>query len=480
MTTTSLTRLGAALAVAALVLVAPPGDAATPPYVVTSETAFDIGADRTLVPTEDVVSFVDATASGPSPATPYPSTASVTGAVGMITDVDVVIIGFKHGYPMDADLMLVSPAGTAVTLMSDVGGADPVGSATFTLDDEAATTIPTSSLTGTRYRPTDHEGTLDVDTFPGPAPAEQNTTLSAFDGEDPRGTWKLYAVDDTPTDTGHIVAWSVDVHTTGQSVYPSTIHVTGGPQQIAGLAVGLTGLTHGRSADLDVLLVGPQGQQVTLLSDAGLGENAVAADALVLDDRAATTVGSSVVSGTYRPTDVVEPLMPDTYPAPAPVSTGGTSLAVFDGTDADGDWRLYVHDDSDNVSGHLLGWFLRFGGEKDAPVVVPPVVADTVAPRVTSTTPAARARKVRRGIDVRAGLSEPVRPVTVGRPTAYLVAKGSTRRVRATVGYVRGVVVIDPRRRLGAHTTYRVVLTPGIRDLAGNPLPRTTWRFTTR
>jgi hypothetical protein len=44
----------------------------------------------------------------------------------------------------------------------------------------------------------------------------------------------------------------------------------------------------------------------------------------------------------------------------------------------------------------------------------------------------------------------------------------------------RGAVVIDPKRKLREHTTYRVVLTSRIRDLAGNPLVGATWRFTTR
>ncbi len=73
-----------------------------------------------------------------------------------------------------------------------------------------------------------------------------------------------------------------------------------------------------------------------------------------------------------------------------------------------------------------------------------------------------------------------MRPATVGRPTAYLVAKGSTKHVRATVGYRGGAVVVDPKRKLREHTTYRVVITSGIRDLAGNALVGTTWRFTTR
>src|SRR5205085_12090400 len=51
--------------------------------------------------------------------------------------------------------------------------------------------------------------------------------------------------------------------------YPSTVDVTGYPDPIKSLTVDLTGVQHTFPDDIDILLVGPGGQQVTLMSDAG-------------------------------------------------------------------------------------------------------------------------------------------------------------------------------------------------------------------
>ena len=51
--------------------------------------------------------------------------------------------------------------------------------------------------------------------------------------------------------------------------YPSRIHVTGKPTSIAGVEVTLTGFGHQVPVDVDILLVGPGGQSVVLMSDVG-------------------------------------------------------------------------------------------------------------------------------------------------------------------------------------------------------------------
>jgi hypothetical protein len=55
-------------------------------------------------------------------------------------------------------------------------------------------------------------------------------------------------------------------------------------------------------------------------------------------------------------------------------------------------------------------------------------------------------------------------------------------RVAAKVSYNArgGVMVINPNKRLDRRTRYVVVAKPMVRDLAGNRLGRTVWRFTTR
>ena len=51
--------------------------------------------------------------------------------------------------------------------------------------------------------------------------------------------------------------------------YPDNINVSGQPSLIAGVEVTLTGFSHQVPIDVDILLVGPGGQNVVLMSDVG-------------------------------------------------------------------------------------------------------------------------------------------------------------------------------------------------------------------
>ncbi len=64
------------------------------------------------------------------------------------------------------------------------------------------------------FRPTD---TSPGDPLPGPAPgAPYSSTLAAFNGTAPNGTWQLYVADDFDPDPGAIHrGWGLDVSTTG-------------------------------------------------------------------------------------------------------------------------------------------------------------------------------------------------------------------------------------------------------------------------
>jgi subtilisin-like proprotein convertase family protein len=419
---------------------------------------------------------------GVGTATPYASDIPVDGLLGTVSEVTVGFVDFQHAYPRDVDVLLVSPSGTAVTLMSDVGGATPTGKTYLTFDDDAAAEVPNAStVTEGTYRPTDLDGGVE-DEFPAPAPTSAApATLAAFDGEDPNGVWRLFVVDDTHTDVGSIARWSITVETSGGQEYPSPVTLSGLTSPVTDVDVRLDGLSHARSDDLDALLVGPHGQKVFLLSDVGAGAGTTDSH-VVLDDEAAVAAGSPLLSGTFRPTDLDSVADEDVVDATPVLPAPAGSLSVFDGIDANGTWRLYLTDDQDGKRGSLASWTLVVTTE-DGPVVVTPTPqtpGDTTAPRVTGVRPAARAHGVRRGATVSARLSERVALASVTRRSAYLVAKGSTRHVRATVAVRQGTVVIDPKGLLREHTTYRVVLTPDIRDLAGNALTRTGWRFTTR
>ena len=76
------------------------------------------------------------------------------------------------------------------------------------------------------------------------------------------------------------------------------------------------------------------------MSDAG-GTTAVTGVNLTLIDSAALAIPDVLVSGTFKPTNIGAG---DAF-AGAPPATGGSPLGVFDGTDPNGAWNLYVVDD---------------------------------------------------------------------------------------------------------------------------------------
>jgi subtilisin-like proprotein convertase family protein len=135
--------------------------------------------------------------------------------------------------------------------------------------------------------------------------------------------------------------------------YPSVITVSGLAGQVVKVTVTLFGLTHTRPADLDVLLVGPRGQSVLLLSDCC----AVASNGqvtLTFDDFGSrVTADGALLSGTTKPINV--DTTTDRFPPPAPPPPYVTRLSVFNGTDPNGDWRLFVHDDEAGHEGQIAG-----------------------------------------------------------------------------------------------------------------------------
>jgi uncharacterized repeat protein (TIGR01451 family) len=144
------------------------------------------------------------------------------------------------------------------------------------------------------------------------------------------------------------------------SPFPSTIFVTGLTASVFHVRVALNNLSHSYADDLDILLVGPGGQSTLLMSDCG-GEFSMGNVSLIFDDATANALPDSttIASGVVRPSDYGAE--PDIFPAPAPAGPYGTNLAVFNDTDPNGVWSLYVVDDADKDSGLLAGgWSLTF------------------------------------------------------------------------------------------------------------------------
>ncbi len=141
--------------------------------------------------------------------------------------------------------------------------------------------------------------------------------------------------------------------------YASNIVVSGFSGSITKVTLSLFGLSHTFPDDIDILLVGPGGQNAIVMSDVGTTLDVVSIN-LTLDDDAASALpdAAQLVSGTFRPTNIGAG---DTFPAPAPAPLGGSALSVFTGTGANGTWSLYVVDDLGGDIGSLAGgWALNF------------------------------------------------------------------------------------------------------------------------
>jgi hypothetical protein len=186
---------------------------------------------------------------GAGPANPYPSSITVSGLTGTVTDVNVRLLGITTAgdnnnppehWVEDVDVMLSSPDGRNAVIMSDAGGTNnetsgPVSGVNLTLDDQAANPLPPdTALSSGTFRPVDDDDDVapqagfEQDVFASPAPAPSgNTALSTFNGAEPNGTWNLWVVDDqTQATTSFTGGWCIDILTTGGGGTTST---TGGP-----------------------------------------------------------------------------------------------------------------------------------------------------------------------------------------------------------------------------------------------------------
>ncbi|HEX4871674.1 MAG TPA: S8 family serine peptidase, partial [Nevskiaceae bacterium] len=107
------------------------------------------------------------------------------------TDVGSTTVGLDHTFTADLELSLISPAGTSVILVERRGGSGNNFCQTV-LDDEAAVDVSAGSAPFTgRFRP--------------------DQPLSAFDGEDPNGTWLFRVDDQAGIDIGSVRAFSLEI-----------------------------------------------------------------------------------------------------------------------------------------------------------------------------------------------------------------------------------------------------------------------------
>lgn len=180
--------------------------------------------------------------------------------------------------------------------------------------------------------------------------------------------------------------------------YPSVINVSGMTGTLTRLTVTITDITHAWPEDMDILLVGPGGQTVLLMSDAGNGTS-LSGVTLAFDDDAAQSLPDEgpIVTGTFRPSDYEAG---DTFSAPAPAGAYGTALSGFIGSDPNGAWSLYGMDDGNRDKGQINGgWGLT----------------------IVSTGPPTCCTDVATGADLSVGINDAPDPLNLGSNVTYTV-----------------------------------------------------------
>ena len=217
-----------------------------------SSSAITVNALPSKITSQTFTSSSAITITDNSISSPYPSTIPVSGFSGPTQDVNVILTGLNHTNPDDIDLLLESPSGQRILLMSDCGGSTDIVNATITFNDSASSNLPDASaiVTGS-YKPTNFGTTNDdfpspgVISFSGPT-GNASTPLSAFNNFNPNGTWKLYVVDGLSSNSGTIASWKLVINApvaNGIPVIAGTASVCQGQSGVAYSVASASGVT---------------------------------------------------------------------------------------------------------------------------------------------------------------------------------------------------------------------------------------------
>jgi Ca2+-binding RTX toxin-like protein len=136
--------------------------------------------------------------------------------------------------------------------------------------------------------------------------------------------------------------------------YPSSIAVSGVVGPLLNVRVTLVSVTDPAAAEIDALVVAPNGQNVLLMSDV-CGDADVSDATLTFDDSAANAIGGVCTTGSYRPFDASDT---SNFPSTAPAGPYGAALGPL-GSGFNGTWKLFVRNNgSSNQAGTIGGWSL--------------------------------------------------------------------------------------------------------------------------
>ena len=234
-------------------------------------------------------------------------------------------------------------------------------------------------------------------------------------------------INDTATQFTNHTAIDIPAFGSNGSPYGSLINVSGAPTVNGGMRVTLYDVEHSNPDNIDILLVGPLGQKMVIMGDAGGSTPMNGPVTLTFDDSATSVLPNNgpLTTGKFEPTTWEAVTTSFVGPAPAlPYVIPGSSMggppsfaSGFGPGNPNGEWRLYVRDDAGAAfteagqPGAIAGgWGLQF--------LVPTASGVSVSGRVTT----ADGRGIRGAIVTVTGnsLSTPIN-VATGVNGRYLV-----------------------------------------------------------
>jgi subtilisin-like proprotein convertase family protein len=273
------------------------------------------------------------------------STITVNTSGQFISDIDLKTF-IAHNLSSDLDVTLTSPQGTRIVITSDNGGLVG-GNFDGTEWDDSATPIALKTFTNNVLIPS--------------AAPEQG--FSAFQGENPNGTWTLTITDDEAGDGGMLKNWSLTLGTCsnkfGRST-PKVFKASAAPQAIpdndptgvssvinvSGAAGGICGATvqtfisHNFIGDITLTLKAPGGLEIPLSKRAG--RDTFSFNGTIWGSKNAPPVTDYVAN--YPP------------PTPAAFLAPARPFGALFASVPNGDWTLKVTDEEAGDTGSLDNW----------------------------------------------------------------------------------------------------------------------------
>ncbi len=205
---------------------------------------------------------------------------------------------------------------------------------------------------------------------------------------------------------------AIPIPLSGAPNSPASINVSGLQGTVTDVNVRLTGISHTFPDDMDVILQSPTGRTALIMSDVGSAVSSRATNkasypadgiTLTLDDQATRRLSNTdpLVSGIYRPTNIIDPSEGTTEgDSPGPSSANFPSaLGTFKGQSANGTWKLWVDDDNlgmKDIGGKVYGgWGLNI--TTTGPPVQPPPQGTPPTTNTAVQTPAKKKCKKKKG-----------------------------------------------------------------------------------